>query len=82
VVSIAGHEPRQALDDIGQPQKSTGVCGDHQRVVCVAFGLLGFALGQGDVGARQQRDHLVPSRHHRDGVIGPPAGRDYFTAGQ
>src|ERR1700694_4118504 len=49
-----GGQPRQAVDDIGQRQKSMGVRGDYQSVVGVAFGLLGFALGEGDVGARHQ----------------------------
>ena len=55
VIAIAGREPRQAIDYVGEMQKSMGLRGDHQSVMGVPLGLLGFALSEGDVGARFER---------------------------
>src|SRR6185437_12000963 len=52
VRSIAGGQSRQTLQGIGHPQKRPSVRGGRQRVMGVARGLSGFALGQGDEGAR------------------------------
>ena len=82
VIAVDAGQARQTLNGIGHTQKRPSVRGDRQRVMGVARGLFGFALGRGDVGVRGERSDLVAAMHYRDGVIRPPPGRDELIAGQ
>ena len=58
------------------------VGGDRERVVGVAFGLLGFTLSDRHASPRPQRHGQVPAPHHRDGLVGPLSRRDQIAACQ
>ena len=79
VIAVVGRQAAKAFEGVGHPRVRLGAGGDHQRFVGVALGLFGLALCDRHKGPRGPREQLVPTRNHRDNVVGPSAGGDQIT---
>ena len=51
----------------------------RERVMRVTFRCIAVAFGDGHTSPAQQSCHQVPSRRHRDGLVGPTARRHEVT---
>ena len=79
VIAVVGRQAGKAFEGVGHPRVCLGAGGDHKCFVGVALGLFGLTLCDRHKGPHGPREHLVPTRDHRDDVVGPSAGGDQIT---
>ena len=82
MVASVGRQAGNALQGVGHPQIPLRADGDRKGVMGVTFRLVRLGLCDRHEGTHGQRDHLVPARYRRDGLIGAIAGGDQITARQ